>query len=39
MRGGTSFFAKRSLQLLESMFKIEHLHVMGIFLHPNYKQL
>ncbi|CAF3622568.1 unnamed protein product [Rotaria socialis] len=39
MRGGMSFFAKRSIQLLESMFKIENLHVMGTFLHPNYKQL
>lgn len=36
---GMSFFAKRSLHLLESMFKIESIHVMGTFLHPNYKQL
>ena len=36
---GMSFFAKRSLNLLESMFKIENMHVMGTFLHPNYKQL
>jgi len=35
---GMSFFAKRSLHLLESMFKIENIHVMGTFLHPNYKQ-
>lgn len=33
------FFAKRALQLLESMLKIENLHVMETFLHPNYKQL
>jgi hypothetical protein len=33
------FFAKRSLALLESMLQIETLHVMGTFLHPNYKQL
>ncbi|CAF3830107.1 unnamed protein product [Rotaria sp. Silwood1] len=36
---GMKFFAKRASQLLESMFKIENLHVMGTFLHPNYKQL
>ena len=36
---GMKFFAKRALKLLESMFKIESLHVMGAFLHPNYKQL
>ncbi|CAF3706922.1 unnamed protein product [Rotaria sordida] len=39
MRGGMKLFAKRASQLLESMFKIENLHVMGTFLHPNYKQL
>ena len=31
---GMSFFAKRSLHLLESMFKIENMHVMEAFLHP-----
>ncbi|CAF4456427.1 unnamed protein product [Rotaria sp. Silwood2] len=36
---GMRFFAKRSLHLLETMFQIEDLHVMGTFLHPNYKQL
>ncbi len=36
---GMSFFAKRSSQLLGSMFKIKNLHVMGTFSHPNYKQL
>ncbi|CAF3329824.1 unnamed protein product [Rotaria sp. Silwood2] len=39
MRGGMKLFAKRASQLLESMFKIENLHAMGTFLHPNYKQL
>ncbi|CAF4231371.1 unnamed protein product [Rotaria magnacalcarata] len=39
MKGGMSFFIKRSLHLLESMFKTENLHVTGTFLHPNYKQL
>ncbi|CAF4179202.1 unnamed protein product [Rotaria sp. Silwood2] len=36
---GMKLFAKRASQLLESMFKIKNLHVVGTFLHPNYKQL
>jgi hypothetical protein len=33
------FFAKRVYQLLNSMFQIDDIHVMGAFLHPNYKTL
>ncbi|CAF4481727.1 unnamed protein product, partial [Rotaria sp. Silwood2] len=36
---GMKLFAKRASQLLESMFKIKNLHVVGTLLHPNYKQL
>jgi hypothetical protein len=33
------FFAKRAHQLLNSMFEVDDIHVMGAFLHPNYKTL
>jgi hypothetical protein len=36
---GMKFFAKRAYQLLNSMFQIDDIHVMGAFLHPNYKTL
>ncbi|CAF1073912.1 unnamed protein product [Didymodactylos carnosus] len=33
------FFAKCAYQLLNSMFQIDDFHMMGAFLHPNYKTL
>ena len=33
------FFAKRTYQLLNFMFQIDDIYVMGAFLHPNYKTL
>ena len=37
LRVGLKFFSKRAYQLLSSMFQLEDIHVMGAFLHPNYK--
>ncbi|CAF1524806.1 unnamed protein product [Adineta ricciae] len=36
---GMKFFAKRAQQLLNSMFQVDDIHVIGAFLHPNYKTL
>ena len=36
---GLKFFSARALQLLSSMFQLDDMHVMGAFLHPNYKSL
>ena len=33
------FFARLAHQVLNSMFQIDDIHVMGAFLHPNYKTL
>ncbi|CAF1451124.1 unnamed protein product [Adineta ricciae] len=33
------FFTKRAQQLLNSMFQVDDIHVIGAFLHPNYKTL
>jgi glutathione peroxidase-family protein len=36
---GMKFFVKPAYQLLNSMFQIDDIHVMGAFLHPNYRTL
>jgi hypothetical protein len=36
---GLKFFSARALQLLNSMFQFDDMHIIGSFLHPNYKSL